>query len=103
MQHLDIPFERLNLPDVVEAIPLKLAYNDDKQQQEQQDPVTPSAQAVYGADNKETVPPTDTNVWFIALTCITVLVVILLISYYIVVSLRTQNFVEDDEYEQTFD
>lgn len=104
MQHLDIPFERLHVPDVVDAIPLKLAYNDEKQQQNE--PVTPSAQAVYGADSKENVPNADTNVWFIVLTCITVLVVILLISYYIVISLRTTpnlDFVEDDEYEQTFD
>lgn len=104
MQHLDVPFERLIVPHAVDAIPLKLAYSNPKETT----PVVPSAQAIYGAspENKDNVSfKEEKNVWFIAITCITVLVVILLISYYIVSTLRKTGGlaigdIEDDEYER---
>lgn len=106
-QHLEIPFERFTTPDVVDAIPLKLAYSketdDDTNRNNNKSPVVPSAQAVYGnRDDKGTQSDT-TNVWFIALACITVLVVIMLISYYIVSVLRRNNAplrdYDDDDFE----
>ncbi|AAF05236.1 ORF122 [Xestia c-nigrum granulovirus] len=101
-QHLDIPFDRLTIPDAVDAIPLKLAYSKESDDNNKP-PVVPSAQAVYGSREEKSAQSDMSNVWFIALACITVLVVIMLISYYIVSVLRTNNAplrdYEDDEFE----
>ncbi|AQQ80379.1 ORF112 [Betabaculovirus altermyunipunctae] len=100
MQHLDIPLERWSVPDVVDAIPLKLAYTSSK------DTTPPSAQAVYNSKDDDAVSPppatTDTNVWFIAFACITVLAIVLLISYYIVSALRIDDTAEprDLDYDE---
>lgn len=104
MQHLDVPFERLIVNEAVDAIPLKLAYSNPKDPANTQ-PVVPSAQAIYGNETNKSEPDSETNVWFIALACITVLVVILLISYYIINTLGTRTGVaatdvDYDEYER---
>lgn len=88
---VSIPFDKLSsTPDVVDAIPLKLAYNDTPPQSlyEQQSPHTyknNNTTKVFNTTNY--TRPTDLYTWWLTLVCIaTALVLVFILAYYVLYS-----------------
>lgn len=86
-----IPFNKLSAKNNVEAIPLKLAYTSNE-----------SPQSFYNKSDENTSieDAASVNVWFIAFCIITVFVVVLLVSYFIVTCVRNNNDEYYDELEE---